>query len=89
MEGGGKQTASLYEILFSLQVQICERFNISPFQVRRERFSEFCLLVARLKNYSQKAEKAPKTITKKDGKEKKYLPVMDYKPIRKEVAHNG
>lgn len=66
-----------------MQVQICERFHVSPFQLRKERLSEFCLLVKRLKNHSEKAEKKPATITKKDGKEKRYLPVTDYKPIKK------
>ena len=68
---------------------ICERFHISPFELRRERFSEFCLLVLRLHNYTKKQEKNPKTIDAKDGKTKKYLPVTDYKPIKKEVARNG
>ena len=68
---------------------ICERFHISPFELRRERFSEFCLLVLRLQKYTEKQDEKPTTTTKTDGKKKKYLPVTDYKPIKKEVARNG
>ena len=55
---------------------LCERFHISPFQLRKERLSEFCVLVRRLNNYDKKQKEKPKT---KDGKEQKFIPVMDYK----------
>ena len=38
----------------------------------------------RMKNLAKKQEQNPTTTTKKDGKKKKkYLPVTDYKPIKK------
>ena len=55
---------------------LCERFNISPFQLRKERLTEFCVFVKRLVQYDKKQKEKPKT---KDGKEQKFIPVMDYK----------
>jgi hypothetical protein len=64
-----------------LEVQICERFHISPIQIRRESLSEFCLLVKRLKKQSEKGEnKTDTTMKTTDGKpRKKMLPITDYK----------
>ncbi len=86
-KGGGGNSAPLYDILFDLQISICERFHISPIQLRKERFSEFCLLVKRLEKHDEKAEaeaqESPKNVQGKNGKPKIYLPVTDYKPIKK------
>lgn len=32
---------------------ICERFHLSPFEVRRERFTDFLLLVERFARHNQ------------------------------------
>ena len=56
---------------------------MSPFEIRRERFSEFCLLVKRLYKHNEKEQQNP--TPKKNGKQKQYIPVTDYKPIKKEV----
>ena len=55
---------------------LCERFHLSPFEIRKQRFSEFCVLVKRLLKYDMKQKEKPKT---KDGKEQNFIPVMDYK----------
>lgn len=60
---------------------------MTPFQIRRERFSEFCLMLRRLYLHDQKQEKTPKQNT--DGKEKNFVKVTDYKPISKGVGVNG
>ena len=69
-------------VLFDTQMALCERFHLSPFQIRRERFSEFCLLVQRLRTHDKTETVKPKT---KDGKEKRYIPVTDYREPKKEV----
>jgi hypothetical protein len=38
-------------------MSISENFGISPFEIRRERFSEFCLLIIRLNQYKIEQEK--------------------------------
>ena len=55
---------------------LCERFHLSPFQLRKERLTEFCVLVKRLVKHDKKQKEKPKT---KDGKEQNFIPVMDYK----------
>ena len=40
----------------------------------------------RLRKHDEKEQEKPKT---KDGKEKNYIPVTDYKPIEREVRNNG
>lgn len=57
-------------------MSLCERFHLSPFQLRKERLCEFCVLVKRLIKHDQKQKEKPKT---KDGKEQNFIPVMDYK----------
>jgi hypothetical protein len=42
-----------------------------------------------LKKHLQKEQQIPTTETKTGGKKKNFLPVTDYKPIKKEVADNG
>lgn len=61
-------------------MMICQTFHMSPFQLRRERFSEFCLLVKRYIAFSKKEGEVQKTM---DGKEKKFIKVTDYKPIKR------
>lgn len=59
---------------------------MTPFQIRRERMSEFCLLIKRLERHDKGVKEKPKP---KDGKERQYIPVTDYKPIKKEVTKDG
>ncbi len=51
---------TLYQTLFDLQISVCDRFHLSPFQIRRERLGELCLLVSRL-NDQNRREKRGKT----------------------------
>jgi hypothetical protein len=81
--------ASLYERLFDNQLRLCSEFHISPFQIRRERFSEFCLLIKRTNSRAERLKKQPQGNTNNGQKKKKFLPIKDYKPIKKEVAKNG
>ena len=86
---GDEKPVPLSVKLFETQMTICTEFKISPFQIRRERFSEFCLLVRNLEKFNETKTGKPTTVTT-GGKTKKYLPVTDYKePIKKEVASNG
>ena len=78
MEGGGDTAASLYEILFDLEMDICNRFHLSPFEIRRERLSEFCLLVKRMRNQLEREKEGLMKQTK-GKKQKKFIPVTDYK----------
>ena len=73
--GSGGNPTSLYEILFEYELSICDRFQISPFQLRRERFSEFLLLSKRLQKVSSKES----STDNKKGKNKNFIPVTDYK----------
>lgn len=75
---GDEKPVPLSVKLFEMQMTICTEFNVSPFQVRRERFSEVCLLVKNLEKFNESKKGTAKTTTA-DGKKKKYLPVTDYK----------
>jgi hypothetical protein len=44
-------------MLFDLQISICETYHVSPFEVRRSRFHEFCLLIDRLADHNRREEK--------------------------------
>lgn len=35
-------------MLFDLQLQVCESYGVSPFEIRKIRFGEFCLFFDRL-----------------------------------------
>jgi hypothetical protein len=60
---------------------------MSPFQIRREPFKEFCLLIKRLQNQNKEVKAMPKG---KNGKQKNYIPVLDYKePSKKGGGVNG
>ena len=51
---------------------------MSPFQLRRERFSEFCLLVKRLKKSNEKKQNP------KEKPKQKFIPVTDFKdPLKR------
>lgn len=54
---------------------LCERFHLSPFELRKERLTEFCLLIKRLDKHTKHQKAKPKT---KDGKEQNFIPVTDY-----------
>lgn len=83
MEGGGEKPAPLYEQIFETQLTICAEFHISPFQLRRERFSEFCLLVKRLKKQSKRTESKVNLKTTDGKPQRKMIPVTDYKEPKK------
>ena len=46
------------------------------------------MIVKQLKRYDDEEDERPKQTTN-GKKQKKYIPVMDYKPITKGVANNG
>lgn len=58
--------ASLYEIFFELQMNICERFpSLSPFDVRKKSAYEVFLLIRRLSNYNEKEPSTRKRVKRK------------------------
>ena len=59
--------------MFENEIEICKAFTMTPFELRRERFSEFLLLIKRMKNYKPKNEKEKNKVTVKviDRKEVK------------------
>ena len=45
----------IYEVLFDIQMSLCERFpTLTPFMLRREKAREVFLLISRLNKHSQK-----------------------------------
>lgn len=53
---------TLYQILFEVEMSICDRFpSLSPFDIRQKRFHEVFLLIRRLNVYNEQ-EKKPKKI---------------------------
>lgn len=44
---------SLYENLFELQLSICERFHLNPFEIRKVKMHEFILLINRLSRHNE------------------------------------
>lgn len=48
--------------MFENELEICKAFNMTPFEVRRERFSEFILLIKRMKTYKPQKEKEKVTV---------------------------
>jgi hypothetical protein len=71
-------------------MQLCGKYHISPFEIRRERFSEFCLLVKRLKKQGENKENKLTTQTTDGKKKRNFIPVTDYKePKRQGGDLNG
>lgn len=58
---------TLYENLFEIQIVICERFHMSPFDLRRERFKDFILLVERLSNHNLIEKRNYRKVKMPDG----------------------
>ena len=54
---GEESNLTLYQTLFDLQLTICERFNMSPFQLRREPFHEVCILLGRVNDHADRNPK--------------------------------
>lgn len=71
-KGGSDNTATLYQILFDMQVSISDRFtSLNPISLREKRLKEVCLLVYRLNDYNQRHEKTPSGVGAKKGKIRK------------------
>jgi hypothetical protein len=51
--------------MFENEIEICKAFNMNPFEVRKQRFSEFLLLIKRMKTYKPKDEKEKNKVTVK------------------------
>ena len=62
--------------MFENEIEICRAFNMTPFEVRRERFSEFLLLIKRMNTYKPKTEKETKTT---NGKKQVTVKVVNSK----------
>lgn len=58
---------TLYENLFEIQLVICERFHLSPFDLRRETFREFLLLVERVSNHNKIEMRNYRKVRQPDG----------------------
>lgn len=62
-------------MFFDLQMNICESFpNLSPFDIRKQRYTDVLLLVRRLNKRTQKQENTTH-YKKVDGKTRCYVPV--------------
>lgn len=46
--GAGEEPAPLLSQLFDLQMIICEKCNLNPFEIKRSPFVDFCELADRL-----------------------------------------
>lgn len=56
-------TLSLYELMFNLTDQLCDRYNsLNPFMIRREKASEVFLLINRIKQTANKKVKSDEQI---------------------------
>ena len=52
---------TFYEMMFELQMSICKEFNsLTPFELRRTRYSEFCLFIKRMNKYNKKEPRKKK-----------------------------
>lgn len=45
---------TLYQTLFDLELTLCERLNMSPFDIRRESLYEVCTFLERLNDHSRR-----------------------------------
>lgn len=63
--------------MFENEIEICKAFNMTPFEVRRERFSEFLLLIKRMKTYKPKDKK--QTSDTVNGKKRVTVKVVNSK----------
>lgn len=51
----------MYEVLFDLQMALCERFqSMNPLELRKTKAREFFILVARLNKYNKKQKRKEK-----------------------------
>lgn len=65
----GSGDASLYEMFFDIEVNLCERFPaLTPFKIRQQRAYEVFLLINRLNNYTASKNKEQKTINTDNNK---------------------
>ncbi len=58
---------TLYENLFEIQLVVCEKFHLSPFDLRREPFKEFLLLVERLSIHNKNEMRKYRKVRNADG----------------------
>jgi hypothetical protein len=54
MGGDSQQAISLYQTLFDLQMSLVESYHLSPFEIRQSRFSEFCILLDRMHDKTER-----------------------------------
>jgi hypothetical protein len=57
-------TTPIYQVLFQMQIGLCDRFKISPLSIRREKAREVFTLVVRYNQYA-KIEKKKNTLNGK------------------------
>ena len=68
---------TLYENLFEIQITLCEKFHLSPFELRRERFKDVLLLIDRLSNHNKIEMRKYRKVRQPDG---------SYQYIKKQYA---
>lgn len=57
----GNSDVTLYQILFDLELSICERFpSLSPFDIRKQSAYEVILLIKRMTDYNLRENKIKK-----------------------------
>lgn len=66
-EGSGPEL-TLYQSLFEIQISICDRFQMNPFQLDKENAIDIIILINNLTDYNERQHKnEDKTYTKSDG----------------------
>lgn len=65
------------EILFDLDLTLCGRFNLSPFQIRRETAWEVFRLLERLQNAKRTDEKKNGKVVTRGGRKVLLKPAGD------------
>ena len=72
----------MYQAFFDLTCALCERFTLSPFEIRRETYHEVLLLYGRLLDKitrEKKPDDGSFIITKKNGEKILMRPAKDDK----------
>lgn len=70
--------------MFDLSESVCERYRMTPFDIRRERFGEVCLLLRRIRKYEKRENNIGDR--KLEKPRRKFIPVTDRK---KEITKGG
>lgn len=55
---------TLYQTLFDLELTLCERFNINPFELRREPLHEVCIFLESVNDHVARNGKKGRNATR-------------------------